>query len=314
MIVASAAERRYSRGAWPWIILVTAAFVVSTNHVLGRFVINEIPPVGLAFWRVTIGAMVLMPFTWRELAAKWPVIRSHWKLFLLTAFVFMPMGNAAVYLAYNFTTAINGAVIATAQPALTTLLAWLVLHHTINRKQAAGIIVAGLGVLVVILRGDVAALGGLSLGGGDLLMLAGTTGFAIYTVLLRRVPAEIGPMLILIVVQMFGAATLVPFYLIESLTYKTVPITLESLLVLGWIGTAIAVVAVGLANMTVLALGPGKASIGHYLRALFISGMAAIVLGEVFELFHLVAFALVILGVALMTLGPTPISRTAAGK
>lgn len=312
MIVASAAERRFSRGAWPWILLVTGAFVVSTNHILGRFVINDIPPVALAFWRVTIGAMVLMPFAWRELAAKWPLIMSHWKLFLLAAFVFMPLGNAAVYLAYNFTTAINGAVIATAQPALTILLAWLVLHHTITRMQAAGIFVAALGVLVVILRGDIAALRSLSLGGGDLIMLVGITGFAIYTVLLRRVPKEIGPMLILIVIQIFGASTLLPFYLVESLTYKTVPITLDSFLVLGWIGTAIAVVAVGLGNMSVLALGPGKASIGHYLRAVFISGMAALILGEAFELFHMVAFALVLFGVGLMTLGPTPISRTAA--
>lgn len=309
--MASAAERRFSRGAWPWILLVTAAFVVSTNHVIGRFVINEIPPIGLAFWRVTIGAIVLMPFAWRELVDKWPIVKSRWKLFTVIAFVFMPLGNAAVYIAYNFTTAINGAVIATAQPALTMILAWLVLHHTITRMQTAGILVAAFGVLVVILRGDLAALGSLSLGGGDLLMLAGTTGFAIYTVLLRRVPAEIGPMMILIVVQIFGAATLAPFYLVESLTYKTVPITLDSLLVLGWIGTAIAVVAVGLANMTVLALGPGKASIGHYLRALFISGMAAILLGEAFEMFHVVAFGLVLFGVALMTLGPTPRTRLA---
>ena len=65
------------------------------------------------------------------------------------------------------------------------------------------------------------------------------------------------------------------------------------------------------ANMTVLALGPGKASIGHYLRALFISGMAAILLGEAFEMFHVVAFGLVLFGVALMTLGPTPRTRLA---
>lgn len=310
--MASAAEQRFGRGAWPWIMVVTAAFVVSTNHVIGRYVINDIPPIGLAFWRVAIGAIVMMPFAWRELIAKWPLIRSHWKLFLVMAFAFMPMGNAAVYLAYNFTTAINGAVIATAQPALTILLAWLVLSQAITGKQALGIVIAALGVLVIVLRGDLAALATLSFNGGDLLMLAGTTGFAIYTVLLRRVPADIGPMLILIVIQMFGAATLAPFYLVESLTYLPVPITPQSLLVIAWIGTAIAVVAVGLANMSVLILGPAKASIGHYLRAIFIAGMAIVLLGEAFEVFHMVAFALVMLGVSLMTRGPTPTPRTAA--
>jgi drug/metabolite transporter (DMT)-like permease len=310
--VTSLAERRFGRGAWPWIILVAAAFVVSTNHVLGRYVSGNIPPVGLAFWRVVVGALVLLPFAWRELIAKWPIIKSHWKLFLVMAFVFMPMGNAAIYLAYNFTTAINGAVIATAQPALTILLAWLVLNHTITRMQVLGLIIAALGVLVIIMRGDLTALTTLSVGGGDLLMLLAIAGFAIYTVLLRRVPPQIGPMLILIVVQMFGAATLAPFYLVESLTYLPVPLTVESLIVIGWVGIVIAVVAVGLGNMSVLALGPGKASIGNYLRALFAAGMATVLLGEALELYHLVAFALVIFGVLLMTLGPTPTPRVAS--
>jgi drug/metabolite transporter (DMT)-like permease len=310
--VASAAEQRFGRGAWPWIVLVTGAFVISTNHVLGRFVIGDIPPMGLAFWRVAIGAMVLLPFAWRELVAKRQVILDHWKLFLLIASVFMPFGNAAVYLAYNYTTAINGAVIATAQPALTMLLAWLVLRLTITRMQALGILVAALGVLVIILRGDLAALATFSFGGGDLIMLVGTLGFAAYTVLLRRIPVAIGPMLILVTVQLFSMAAMAPFYLYESLTYLTVPVTLESVLILVWIGTAIAVVAVGLNNLAVLTLGPAKASIGHYLRAVFISGMAALLLGEAFEPYHAVAFALVILGVVLMTLGPTPKPRAAA--
>ena len=46
----SAIEKRFNRGLWPWVFLVTGAFVVSTNHVLGRYVGGEIPPIGLAFW------------------------------------------------------------------------------------------------------------------------------------------------------------------------------------------------------------------------------------------------------------------------
>jgi drug/metabolite transporter (DMT)-like permease len=309
--VASIAEQRFGSGPWPWILLAASSFVLASNHVLGRYVSGDIPPMGLAFWRVIVGALVLLPFAWRDFITKWPVIKRHWKLFLAMAFVFMPMGNAAIYLAYNFTSAINGAVIATAQPALTMLLAWFVLHHPVTRLQIFGVLVAALGVLVIILRGDLTALMTLSLHGGDLIMLLAISGFALYTVLLRRVPAEIGPILILIVVQILGAITLAPFYLIESLTYLAVPMTLESFLVILWVGTAVAVVAVGLGNISVLALGPGKASIGNYLRALFAAAMATILLGETLEMFHLVAFALVILGVLLMTLGPTPAPRTA---
>ena len=303
----SAAEQRFGTGAWPWVLLVTAAFVVSTNHVLGRYVGGQIPPMGLAFWRVAVGALVLLPFAWRDLVRHRGVILHHWKLFAVMAVAFMPLGNAVVYLGYNFTTALNGGIIATA-----VIFAWLILRHTINSKQAVGIAVAAVGVLVIITRGDPLALGRLSFNGGDLLLLVGITSFSFYSVMLRRVPATIGPMLILVVIQIFGMIVLAPFYLYESLTYLTVPITTQSLLVIAWVGTAIAVVAVGLSNMSVLALGPAKASIGHYLRALFTAGMAIILLGETMEPFHLVSVALVIVGVLLMSRGRTPTRRTAA--
>ncbi len=306
----SAAEQRFSAGAWPWAFLVTAAVVVSTNHVLGRYVSGEIPPMGLAFWRIAVGAAVLLPFAWRDLLLQRKVILRHWKLFAVLALAFMPLGNAIVYLGYNFTTAINGGVIATAQPAITVIFAWLILRHTINGKQGLGIAVAAVGVLVILSRGNPLALGALSFGGGDLLLLVGTTSFAFYTVMLRRVPAVIGPMLILVVIQLFGLVTLAPFYIYESITYLTVPITTQSLLVIAWVGTAIAVVAVGFSNLAVLALGPAKASVAHYLRALSTATLAIIVLGETLEPFHLVAFVLVIIGVLLMSRGQTPARRT----
>ncbi|NKB48806.1 MAG: EamA family transporter [Alphaproteobacteria bacterium] len=309
----SAAEQRFGSGAWPWALLVIGAFVVSTNHILGRYVGGEIPPMGLAFWRITVGALVLLPFAWRDLLLHRRLILRHWKLFTAMALMFMPLGNATVYLAYNFTTALNGGIIATAQPALTVIFAWLILRHTINAKQGVGIAVAAIGVLMVLMRGDPSALGSLSFSGGDLLLVVGTTSFAVYSVMLRKVPAAIGPMLILVVIQIFGMITLAPLYLYESITYLTVPFTTQSLLVIAWVGTAIAVVAVGLNNLAVLGLGPAKASVGHYMRALFTATLAILVLGETMEWYHFVAVLLVVVGVVLMSRGRTPEKRSDAG-
>jgi drug/metabolite transporter (DMT)-like permease len=299
--VTTYSERHFSTGAWPWILLVTAAFVVSTNHVLGRYVSGEIPPMGLAFWRVVVGAAVVMPFAWRELIRQREVIVANWRLFALMAMALMPAGNALVYVAYNFTTVINGSIILTSQPALTLCAAWLVLGHTINKSQMAGTVIAITGVLIIILRGNLGGIASLTLHSGDLIMIAGTLGFAFYTAMIPKVPRSVGPLLILVIVQVLGALTLAPFYLYESLTYLTVPVTTRSLLVIGWIGTAIAVVAVGLNNIAVLALGPAKATIGLYCRTLFTTAMAMVLLGEPLEAFHFVAIALIMIGIYLMT-------------
>ncbi len=283
--------------------MVTAAFVVSSNHIIGRYISGEIPPMGLAFWRVAVGAAVVMPFAWRELVRQREVIIRHWKLFSLMALTLMPAGNALVYVAYNFTTAINGSIILTAQPALTLFAAWLVVGHTINRKQAAGTAIAMTGVLVIVLGSSYAELGRLSFRSGDLIMIAGTMGFAFYTSMIGKVPHSIGPLLILVLIQVLGAIALLPFYIIETIIYIPVPVTLESILVIGWVGTAIAVVAVGLNNIAVLSLGPAKATVGLYCRTLFTTGMAMILLGEPLETFHFIAFGLIMIGIVLMTRG-----------
>ena len=182
-VIFVAIEKRFNRGLWPWVFLVTGAFVVSTNHVLGRYIGGEIPPIGLAFWRVTVGALVLLPFAWRDILEQRFVILKEWKLFFLMAILFMPMGNAMVYLGYNFSTALNGGIIATSQPATTVFLAWLILNHNINRKQILGVIIAAFGVLIILSEGDLFALSSLTFNKGDLMLIVATTSFSFYNIL-----------------------------------------------------------------------------------------------------------------------------------
>ena len=303
-------EQRFSQGAWPYLLMIGGAFIISTNHVLGRYVGGEIPPMGLAFWRVTIGAIILLPFAWNDIFRQRFIILNNWKLLFVMAIAFMPLGNAMVYLGYNFTTAINGGIIATAQPATTVLLAWLILRQKINLTQFFGVGTAAIGVLIIITKGNPLGLATITFNNGDLLLLIGITAFSFYSVMLRQVPSSISPMLILVVIQIMGAISLLPFYIYESLTYKTVPLNIEALMVLAWIGVVIAVIAVGMTNMSVLALGPAKASIGHYLRAVFTAGMAIIILGETMELYHLISVGIVIIGVIFMSRGQSPMQRS----
>ena len=134
--------------------MIGGAFIISTNHVLGRYVGGEIPPMGLAFWRVTIGAIELLPIAWNEILKQRFIILNNWKLLFVMALAFMPLGNAMVYLGYNFTTAFNGVIIATAQPATTVLLAWLIIREKINYTQFFGVVIAAIGVLIIITKGN----------------------------------------------------------------------------------------------------------------------------------------------------------------
>ena len=218
----------------------------------------------------------------------------------------MPLGNGLIYAAYNHTTALNGGVVSTAQPALTVLLSWLLFRDLINWKQGAGIFIAALGVLVIITRGVPENLLAFQPNVGDLLILLATVFVALHNVLLRRVPKQIGTFTFMLVIQVVGVAITLPIYIAETVYIRPVPVTLAAIGTLLWLGIAITTIAVGLTNTAVRMIGANKASMGNYVRSLFTAFLAIVLLGEELHLFHALALALVIGGVYLMTRGRAP--------
>jgi len=258
---------------------------------------------GLGFWRVMVATAVLLPFYWRPFFQALPLIRAHWKLLLVMGAALAPLGNAAVYLAYNFTTAINGGIVATVQPVATVVLSYFLLAEFISRAQALGIAIAASGVLVILSAGDVGVLLSFRPNIGDLIMLAAMFGFALHNVLLRRLPKGLRGPVILMSVQLFGGAVILPIYIVEMIVYKPVPLTLEAMATIAWIGVIVGVFAVGFTNSAILALGANKASMSNYIRALFTTALAILVLGEQLQAFHAIAFLLVVAGIFLMGRG-----------
>lgn len=296
-------QSRYRQGLWPYALMLAAAAILASNHIIGRWVQGEMPPMGIGFWRLAIATVVLLPFVGTSLWRKRSVLRRHWKLFLVMGVALGPFGNAAVYVAYHFTTAINGGVVSTAQPVATVLLSILLFKDGILRSQWIGVVIATLGVLVIISRGDFGILAALEPNIGDLILLAAMFGFAVHNVLLRRVPGDFSTAEILLTIQLFAMVVMLPIYVLETIFFQPMPVTWESAAVMAWVGVAVAIVAVGFTNTVVLTIGANKAVMGNYIRAVITAVLAIMILGEKPEAFHIFAFALVVVGVVLLGRG-----------
>lgn len=292
----------------PYAIIIIAAVILASNHIVARYMNGVIPPMGMVFWRMIIGACVLLPFAGLGFFANRALIFKHWKLFLILGVLFVPLGNGVIYAAYSFTTALNGGVVSASQPAITVVLSWLLFRDSINWKQGVGVLIAAGGVLAIISRGDPATLLSLRFNIGDLMMV-GAIGFvALHNVLLRLVPNDINTPQLLLAVQLFGLLIGGPLYLAESMLYGPVPVTYDVIAALLWIGIAVTAIAVGLTNTAVRIIGANKASMANYLRAGFTAILAILLLGETFQTFHAVGLVLVIGGVLLMSRGRSPIA------
>ena len=266
------------RAIWPYLLLTLSQVCFSSNHILGRAASEFMPPIGLSFWRWMGAVIILLPFTWRNIAAALPAIRAAWKELVFISFALVIMGNTMIYVGLNYTTAINASVLAVAQPAVTFILSWLLFRDSITKGQAIGVGVAMIGVLTVLTHGNPLSLAGFDLNIGDLLILVAITGLALYSIMLRRVPKELSPVAQITVMQLIGAILLSPAYIWETVYVGPVPFTWEALFAILWAAIVIAILAMWLWNLGVQEIGANKASVYVYVRLLFVTVGAIIMI------------------------------------
>ena len=286
---------------WPYTALTLSMLFFASNQILGRLIPGEVPPIGLSFWRWVVAALLILPFTWRGLRENAELIWIHSKLFIFLTFALVILGNTTIYIALNYTTAINAGVVAMAQPAVTTLLIWLFFKEKMTKGQTIGALIAASGVLLLILRGNILALGNITFNVGDIWMLASVFGFACYAVFLGQSPKKIPPLVLLNILQILGILILLPFYLWETVYVMPMKLNYITLVSVLWAGVIVAVAALGLWNYGNQAVGANKASNFVYVRLLFITVLAMIILGEVLQPYHVPAFICIILGVYLVS-------------
>jgi drug/metabolite transporter (DMT)-like permease len=282
-----------------YLMLVVAMLSWAGNVTVGRALAGWVPPFGLSLMRWSIAFVVVLPFAAREIIAKRRVIMREWRILLALGLLGVSICNSLSYLGLQWTTALNAALLNSAGPMLTLAASFLFFRERATPRQIAGVTVSLIGVLVIVLRGDMAALLALSINRGDVAILVGVLSWSIYTVLLRRRPSELSPLAFLGVLFAIGVITLAPLYASEAVVGWSLPMALPALLGYGFVGLFPAVIAFFGWNRGVAAIGANRASLFTHLMPLFAALLAYVFLDERIALFHLTGAALIFLGIFL---------------
>ena len=67
----------------PYLLLALAALFWSGNHLVGRAIGGEVPPVGISTVRWLLPTIALGLFAFPLIRRDWPIIRTHWGILLL---------------------------------------------------------------------------------------------------------------------------------------------------------------------------------------------------------------------------------------
>jgi len=298
-----------SRLKSPHLLLGLAMLFWSGNWIAGRLLREDFSPLGLNFWRWTIALAIVLPFTARELWAGRRIVLRHLGVLAALGLLGISLFNMMLYAALHFTTSVNGVLIQTSQPVVIVLMAWALLREGITRRQALGIVVSLVGVLILVTRGQPGRLLGVELNAGDLWVVASVPVWSLYTILLRHSPRGLSPLALLAAMTALGVALMLPFYLYAEVYVR--PQTEfhgQALMGLVYLGLFSSVLGVVFFNMGVSALGPNVAGLFVHLVPVFTTVLAWIILGETLRLYHLPGVALVFGGIVLTTRGgPRPL-------
>jgi drug/metabolite transporter (DMT)-like permease len=284
----------------PWLLLTLAPLFWSGNFVVGRAVHESVPPIGLAFWRWLVAALLLVGFALPHLRRDWPVLQRHWPLLLLLSTVGIACFNTLVYIGLNTTTAINALLLQSTMPVMIVALSFLFFRERVSLQLAAGIAVSLAGAVLIIARGELSVLTTLSLNRGDLWVLAAVICYAVYAVLLRRRPT-LHPLSFLTATFGLGALLLAPLYCAETLAGRAMAFTPVTVGAVAYVAIFPSILAYLCFNRGVDLAGASRAGLFIHLMPVFGSVLAMTFLGERFGWFHGAGVVLILGGIALVT-------------
>ncbi len=282
-------------------LLVTAAFLWAAGTVVARGVHADIPPMGLTFWRAVLALAILTPFALPALRQNRGILKKHIGLLVFLG-VMQTVGQAFILLAVNYTTAINATLVNASQPALTAVLAWLVMRDRVNGWQILGIVLALVGVGVMVVKADLQILQAMDFNIGDVLVIVAVISWGIYAISLHRVPPELGLTTILFFVLATGAVGMIPVYAFETFFIRPMPFTGEAVLVVVILGFLISLLSIFFWNAGLREVGPNRASVFINLIPVFGAGLAIIFLDERLYAYHVAGAALVMVGITTVIL------------
>lgn len=282
-------------------LLAAAMLLWAGNWVVGRALREAFDPVTLNFWRWAIAALVLVPFALPQLAGRGEAIRRNAGLLLLLAFTGVALFQTLVYLGLRSTTAVNGVLLNSSQPLFILLCSWMLERERATRRQVAGMAISFGGIVVILARGDPAALLELEFHAGDAWILLAMPIWGIYSVLLKRRPPELEGTGFLFVLSMMGVTMLAPFYAFELL--RAPPDWPSPGAAAGVLYVALAASVAGFIfwNRGVMVVGANAAGFTLHLLPAFGTLLAIALLGETFASYHAAGIATIVAGVVLAT-------------
>jgi drug/metabolite transporter (DMT)-like permease len=282
----------------PYLLTAMAPLCWAGDIVLAGSMAQKVPPFSLVFWRWLLAALIMLPFTYKNLTQDWPEIKSSWGKLCLMSVLGASGFITLLYISLHTTSTINSALIQTTMPFMIVLACVFLYGEKMSKAQLGGMALCFMGVVYVLFKGDWHAVKQMVFIRGDLLVLIATVLYGLYSALIPK-SGKLHPFTFLFCISSLGAMTIFPFYVWELLTVGAARITPKVLFGVSYIAICPTIVAYLCWNKGISLIGPSRASLFMYLIPVFTAMFAIPFLKEPFRFYHVMGMMLIFCGMIL---------------
>lgn len=260
----------------------------------GKYVVAEMTPLQITFSRWLLAVFLLFPIAhWIE-RPNWKAVWKEWKLLFIMALLGIIGYNFLLYMALQFTTPINAALVNSINPTVIVLFSSLLLKERISLKSGLGLVISLLGVLLVLTKGQLQQLFQNTYNQGDLLMLLAILVWTIYSIIGRRMKT-IPPISATAVSVSLGLLILLPFILISGIQF---PQSSQAVIGILYMGIFPSVGSFIFWNVALRHIGASQAGIYLNLIVVF-TAIFSLLVGQTITFIQIAGGVLVFIGVYL---------------
>ena len=257
-----------------WVSFASVSLLWGIPYLFIKVAVDDgIPPAFLAWFRVTLAALVLLAITWR--AGVLGTVRGHYRILFAYAVIEICIPFPLIAAGEQRVSSSLAAILIAAVPLIIALLAMRFdASERVRGSRLFGLLIGFAGV-VALVGLDVSGSSAELIGAGMVLLAA--VGYAIGPMLLRNKLGDLDSRALMAVALLFAAIVLTPAALVAPPGAAPSAQALGALIVLGLLCTATAFV---LFAALITEVGAGRAAVITYVAPVVAVGLGVAVLGE----------------------------------
>lgn len=291
--------------------LLLACLFWGATPTIGRVLAEFKAPFVVVCGRFIVACLFLVAFC--AAAGQFRAVpRRHWWRFAALGATGILLHNGLLYKGLEYTSATTASIVVSLITIQVVVLDLLIYRRLPDRLTLCGVLLSFIGTAVVLSEGDLARLGAIGLGPGEILAFLSALAWALYSVLGRDLLDTYSPLLVTTYAALAGLAMLLPFLAVEPRATVAVfsdPRALMLMFFLGLVGSALGFLWY---SQAMLALGAVGTAVYINLTPIFGVAAAALFLGERASPAVLVGGAVVVASLMLVNRPRWPWRRPAA--